>query len=176
MPVTVRNDRSLFNAARPAPRRRRAVPPPAATSAPSGTPAPAVPAPPPRRRHTTHGPRGPQVRTLAALMPAHPGDPPSEWPLYTRAALRIRCGLSPTNSMNRILHGVRDGPAAHPGLIQLGLVEEVRLDVDGTAEYDYRITQEGIACLSRHGTDRTPHTPDPTDGTTPSSPSRPDPS
>lgn len=93
--------------------------------------------------------RTPQARILKALQPAYPNDPVSEWPLVTRTTMRTKCGMSPTNSMNRILHGVKDGKSKHLGLIEMGLVEAIKLDIDGVVEYNYRITQKGMECLSR---------------------------
>ncbi len=77
-----------------------------------------------------------QVAVLALLMPAV-NAAPVDWPLCTRAAMRLALGYSPTNSLNRILN--------HPksGLVPLGLVEVVVLDVEGVLETSYRITTEG---------------------------------
>ena len=63
--------------------------------------------------------------------------------------MRVACKLSPTNSMNRLLHGIKEGKGKHLGLIELGLIEEIPLDIDGVTEYNYRITRKGVECLSR---------------------------
>lgn len=95
--------------------------------------------------------RAPQARVLAALMPEDTTSPPLEWPLFNRITMRERCGMSPTNSMNRILHGVKKGTDAHLGLIELGFVEEIPLNIDGVIEYNYRITPHGAVCLFQYG-------------------------
>lgn len=88
--------------------------------------------------------RTPHARVLLALMPKRPSDPVCEWPVFTRAQMRVACGFSPTNSMNRILHGVKEGPHKHLGLIGEGYLEEVPIDVDGLIEMNYRLTPKGL--------------------------------
>ena len=97
--------------------------------------------------------RTPQARVLAALAPADPSDPVSEWPLVTRAQLRCKMGFSPTHTMNRLLNGQNDRPGSkhtNPGLIPLGLIEVVVLNIEGVDEVNLRITKKGIQCLSLH--------------------------
>lgn len=89
------------------------------------------------------------LHVLRAICPKYIDDPVIDWPLHTRATLREACGFSPTNSMNRLLHGVKDGPGKHPGLIDMGLVEVVKLVIEGTCEANYRITAKGIQCLNQ---------------------------
>lgn len=91
--------------------------------------------------------RTPQARLLRALMPDDPTTYWTEWPLLDRASLRVACGLSPKNTMNRLINGDSSGRGA-PGLVPLGLVEVVKLDVDGVSEDSYRITPAGIAALN----------------------------
>ena len=50
--------------------------------------------------------------------------------------------------MNRILHGIKSGNSKHSGLIEMGLIEVLVLDIDGVVEYNYRVTAKGIHCLS----------------------------
>lgn len=84
-----------------------------------------------------------QARLLQILMPTYPGDPPSEWPLLTRSVLRERLGYSPTNSLNRLING----HGSSRGMIDLGLIEIVQVNVEGVIERNYRITRKGIECL-----------------------------
>lgn len=120
MPVRVNADRPP----RP-PRQRRGVAP-----APPGVrpPRPDLPAP--------------QAKVLSMLVPASTVDPVHEWPILCREAVKRILGYSPTNSINRILN--------HPksGLLTRKLIEPVEIDVEGVVEVNYRITQEGIRCLS----------------------------
>lgn len=103
--------------------------------------------------------RTPQARILAALMPTDSTYPIFDWPLYTRAALGTAAGYTAiSGSVTRALNGIRPGSSsgdAHLGLIALGLVEEVVLDIDGVAETNYRTTAAGIvayrAYISRIG-------------------------
>lgn len=103
------------------------------------------------------GLRVPQARVLAALMPSDPNDPPSEWPFLTRVALANKTGVSPiSDSVWRALHGLRAGRKdAHPGLVRLGMVGVVVLDVEGVAENNYRITAAGIRAIKAYLTDHT---------------------
>lgn len=103
--------------------------------------------------------RLPQVRVLAALVPAYPDDPISEWPLVTRARLGARAGCSPgSGTITRALDGIRagwtHGSKPHPGLLARGLVEVVRIDIDGISETNYRMTTAGLAAYRRHLADR----------------------
>lgn len=49
--------------------------------------------------------------------------------------------------MTRALNGIRAGSSSGPpckGLLELGLVEEVVLDIDGVQETNYRATTAGV--------------------------------
>jgi hypothetical protein len=91
---------------------------------------------------------------LKALLPARPDAPQIDWPLFTRAGLAWKAGYTGTSgSITRVLNGLREGSSsgkAHPGLIALGLVEEVRLDIVGLIEVNYRITAAGVAAYQQH--------------------------
>lgn len=84
------------------------------------------------------------ARVLRACTPPDPSRNPCFWPLVTRNIIKATAGYSPTNSLNRLLNG------GQRGLLQLGLIEAVVLDVDGVSEVNYRITRKGIECLSHH--------------------------
>lgn len=109
-------------------------------------------------KNTEYVPRLPQVRVLLALLPRNPEYPVSEWPILTHAALNRRCGYSPISTgVTRPMRGIRVGSSslgkngtAYPGLIELGYVEVVKLNIDGVVEDNYRITREGIAALGRY--------------------------
>lgn len=98
--------------------------------------------------------RVPQARVLQALMPDHPEDPPSEWPLLTRAMLGVRAGYTPiSGSITRALNGVRAGSSSGPpqtGLIGLVMVEVITLSIDGVSEDNYRITALGKTVFQRY--------------------------
>jgi len=100
--------------------------------------------------------RTPQVRVLAVLMPDDHTLPLSEWRVVTSKQLGIRAGYSGTSgSITRALNGLREGSSsgkAHPGLLVLGLVEEVILDIDGVSETNYRITAAGVRAYQSHAT------------------------
>ena len=97
--------------------------------------------------------RVPQARVLNALLPANPSYPTSEWPLLTRKMLNVAVGYSPISTgVTRPLYGVSEGSStAHPhkGLLALGLVEVVQVDVQGAVEDNYRITKLGIVALGK---------------------------
>ncbi len=110
-------------------------------------------------RPTTDGGRlrVPQARILAALCPAYPDDPPTEWPLLNRASLSRRAGYTAiSGSTTRALNGIHPNSSsgdAHPGLLALRFVEEVQVDVlgDGSVrETCYRVTAAGIAAHQAH--------------------------
>lgn len=92
--------------------------------------------------------RTPQARCLAALQPDDVSDPISEWPLVTRAQLGVRAGYTAVSgTVTRALNGIHEDSSsgdAHPGLLRLGLVEEVILDVMGVSEVNYRATMAGV--------------------------------
>lgn len=96
--------------------------------------------------------RLPQARVLKALMPAHPGDPQSEWPLCARADLATRAGYTPiSGTVTRALNGIcahSDSGRPHSGLIDLHLVEVI--NVDGATEVNYRITPAGIRAYQQY--------------------------
>lgn len=98
--------------------------------------------------------RTPQARVLAALMPTYLDDPVSEWPLVTRTQLLIRAEYSPTSGIiNRALGGIGKGSSSghpHPGLLALGYVEEVPVNVDGLSEANYRATPAGIQAYRQY--------------------------
>ncbi len=106
-----------------------------------------------RMTHTTVL-RTPQARVLAALQPTDLTDPVSEWPLVTRAQLGIRAGYTAiSGTVTRALNGIREGSSSgdpHKGLLALGLVEEVVLDVEGVMETDYRATPAGVVAYQAH--------------------------
>lgn len=94
------------------------------------------------------GLRVPQARVLRALVPEYPTDPKSEWPLLSRAALGVRSGYTAiSGTITRALNGIHPGSSSgdpHLGLIARGLVEEVKIDVEGITEVNYRATETGI--------------------------------
>jgi hypothetical protein len=96
----------------------------------------------------------PQVRVLQLLMPDDPTRHPINWPAVNRAQLAIRAGYTGTSgSITRALNGIREGSSsgkAHPGLLALGLVEELLLDVNGVDEMSYLITPAGIRAYQAH--------------------------
>ncbi len=95
-----------------------------------------------------------QVRVLDALMPKDPTRSFENWPLLTRACLGIKAGYTAiSGSITRALDGLREGSSsgeAHLGLLAKGMVEKVKLDIEGVAEINYRITAEGIRELQAY--------------------------
>lgn len=98
------------------------------------------------------------ANVLAVLMPPpeHLGDP-TLWPLWCRTQLVARVRKADGGQyaqMTRILNGIKPGAAGgeepHPGMVELGLVEEVILDIEGAREYHYQITAKGIAAYQKH--------------------------
>lgn len=86
----------------------------------------------------------PQVRVLQCFT--------SGRPLLTRAKLAERAGFSElSGTVTRVLNGLREGSssgAAHPGLVALGYLERVELEVEeGVTETCYRITDAGARAL-----------------------------
>ena len=97
----------------------------------------------------------PQARVLRALMPSDPSDPPSEWPMLTRAMLGVRAGYTAiSGSITRVLSGIRASNKTsgepHPGVIDLGLVTVVELDIEGRIEDNYQITPAGIEAFEQY--------------------------
>lgn len=92
--------------------------------------------------------RIPQSRVLAALVPQDTSWPVSEWPLLNRANLSVNAGYTAiSGTMTRALNGIREGSSsgdAHPGLLTLGYIEEVVLDIEGVKEVNYRATPTGV--------------------------------
>jgi hypothetical protein len=94
--------------------------------------------------------RTPQARVLRALYPTYPEDPSWDWPLVTRTKLCVRAGYTViSGTVTRALNGIRQTNRTsgdpHPGVIELGWVEVVMIDIEGVMETNYRITQAGIA-------------------------------
>ena len=91
--------------------------------------------------------RTPQARALSALVPEDTSWPVSEWPLLNRANLSVNAGYTAiSGTMTRALNGIKEDSSsgdAHPGLLTLGYVEEVVLDVEGVKEVNYRATVVG---------------------------------
>src|SRR5689334_18634126 len=87
-------------------------------------------------------------------MPDDPSIPRFDWPLVNRAQLAVRAKYTGTSgSINRALNGLREGSSsgkAHPGLLTLGLVEELVFDIEGVKEVNYRATADGIAAYREH--------------------------
>ena len=101
------------------------------------------------------GLRTPQARVLEALVPQYPEDPVSEWPLVSRAQLAVRAGYTViSGTVTRALNGIRPGNRTsgdpHLGLLKLGLVEQVEVDVDGAVEIDYRATPAGVLAYQEY--------------------------
>lgn len=96
----------------------------------------------------------PQARVLAALVPDDPSDPVVDWPLWTRVMLGIRAGYTAVSgTVTRALNGIRPGSNSgnpHLGLIGLGYVEEVVLDIEGKKETNYRATAAGVLAYQDH--------------------------
>lgn len=113
----------------------------------------AAPGRPTVGRPAPTGLRLPQARVLRALVPAYPDDPPGEWPIYTRAVLAMRAGYTAlSGSVTRALNGIHPGSSSgdpHLGLLALGLVEMIEIDVEGTLETNYRATHAGIHAYQR---------------------------
>jgi len=110
--------------------------------------------PPAARREPEFQLRVPQARVLLALQPDCHEDPFSEWPLLTRAMLGVKAGYTPlSGSITRALNGVRDGSSSGPpqrGLIELGMVEVISLNIEGLTEDNYRITPTGVTAISSY--------------------------
>lgn len=98
--------------------------------------------------------RIPHARLLRALLPESPQDSSSEWPVITRATLAVRAGYTPiSGSVTRALNGIRLGSSSgepQTGLIALGFVEVIEIDIDGVSETNYRITTAGIQAIQQY--------------------------
>lgn len=93
--------------------------------------------------------RTPQARILGALRPTDETEPLIEWPLLNREFLGVRAGYTAiSGTVTRALNGIRESNKTsgvpHAGLVDLGLVEVVTVDVDGIKEINYRATLEGV--------------------------------
>lgn len=91
--------------------------------------------------------RIPQVRVLTAL--AGGG-------LLNRPSLGEAAGYTAiSGTITRALAGLREGSSsgpAHPGLLELGYIEEINIELDGGVhELCYRITPAGKAALAALG-------------------------
>ncbi len=97
--------------------------------------------------------RVPQARVLNALLPNNPSLPISEWPILTRKLLNVAVGYSPISTgVTRPLYGIPENSTSghpHPGLLALGLVEVVKVNIQGVIEDNYRITKLGIQALAK---------------------------
>lgn len=101
--------------------------------------------------------RVPQARLLQSLIPSDPNDSPSEWPIYTRMAMNIRAGYTAisgtsTRALNGIRHDTKSGPR-HKGLVDLGYVKVIKLNIDGVTETNYQITPAGIKAFQEYITE-----------------------
>lgn len=98
--------------------------------------------------------RTPQARVLAALVPEDPMGYVIDWPIWTRALLAVRAGYTAVSgTVTRALNGIRPGSSSgepHAGLLDLGYIEEVVLDIDGVNEVNYRITAAGIRAYQEY--------------------------
>ena len=92
--------------------------------------------------------RTPQARVLAVLMPDDLTDPPSRWPLVTRAQLGVRAGYTAiSGTVTRALNGICTGSSSgdsHPGLLERGMIDSVTLDIEGVKEVNYLATALGV--------------------------------
>ena len=92
----------------------------------------------------------PQIRVLHAFCPRDRDDHCTDWPTYNRAALNERVGYTEfSGTLCRALNGGHNSTGGErvPGLIDLGMVEEITVDVVGRLEVNYRITSAGICAL-----------------------------
>ena len=88
--------------------------------------------------------RLPQIRALQALKSGE---------LMTQVKICRACGFSEkSGTIRSIINGVPEGSSsgpARPGLVTLGLVDRVELDIEGVLEVVYRITDRGLARLEQ---------------------------
>lgn len=98
--------------------------------------------------------RIPQLRVLGVLLPDDSSKSALIWPAITTNELAKRIGVSTiSDSIRRAMRGLPKGSSsgeAHPGLLALGLAEELVYDVDGRREVAYRATPTGIVAYRRH--------------------------
>jgi hypothetical protein len=68
--------------------------------------------------------------------------------------LGVRAGYTAiSGTVTRALNGIREGSSSgdpHPGLLALGYVEEVVLDVEGLKEVNYQATAAGVKSYLAH--------------------------
>jgi hypothetical protein len=105
-----------------------------------------------------------QAGILKNLLPKHPNDPLSEWPVHRRLEFSgPGCGDKQGGSGNvyRALFGIREGDRRdkpHPGLVECGLVEMLttyegkRRLQDNDNRVRFRITTAGIRAFVRYMT------------------------
>lgn len=90
--------------------------------------------------------RLPQLRVLAILADGSP--------LLTRSKIAEKAGFSAVSgTVTRVLNGVKQGSssgAARPGLMELGMLVKVELDIDGVTEVGYQITEAGREALRKY--------------------------
>ena len=100
--------------------------------------------------------RVPQIRALLVLRGEGRGIPLA----LSRAKLQERCGFTPTSgTVTRVMRGLPGGTSsgpACPGLIELGLVRVLNLEVDGVTEQCYQITPMGQGVIDCHTGDLPP--------------------
>ncbi len=102
--------------------------------------------------------RKPWLYLLEALAPPPAYDAlmyKVDWPVITRAWLGVLAGYTAiSGTVTRALNGIREGNnksgPPHLGILGLGYVEEIVLDIDGVSEINYRITTAGIAVYRDH--------------------------
>lgn len=99
-----------------------------------------------------------QARVLSALIPSTPEMPVESWPVLCKAQLGIRAGYTAiSGSITRALNGIPPGSSSgepHLGLLDLGLVISIILDIDGLEEVNYRTTPAGVAAYQTHIAER----------------------
>lgn len=98
--------------------------------------------------------RTPQARAMSVLVPEDQSLPEFDWPLYNKAQLAARMGVTPiSGTLTRVLNGIRAGSssgAPHPGLLALGHIKETILDIEGSIEVHYQATRAGVDAYNRY--------------------------
>lgn len=93
--------------------------------------------------------RTPQARVLQALMPIDLTEPPHEWPILRRGEMAVRAGYTAiSGTITRVLNGIKAGSSSgdpHQGLLELGYIDIIKIDVDGISEVYYRINPVGAS-------------------------------
>ncbi len=86
----------------------------------------------------------PQLRVLKALI----GERGEANPMYCRAELAEKANYTElSGTLWRALNGLREGSssgAAHPGLLQMGMVARHDINIDGYKDTLYEITEKGV--------------------------------